>query len=82
MGGLLRLFHKQPKSKFYKSAARRSSNMSKGELLDWLDSTGTELARVIYDHRRIPTQQTAEEIMWAAHAISALADELAGRYKT
>lgn len=70
------------KSRFYKSAARRAKNMSKGELLDWLDSTGTELARTVYDHRRTPTQQTAEEIMWAAHALSALADELAIRYRT
>jgi hypothetical protein len=81
---VLEKFLKQRKvttDKTYARAATRSATLGKGELLDSMDVTGSELARVLSAYRRNPDSSYTYVIAEGAKALSAMADELYKRSK-
>lgn len=77
---LFRRQHKITTDKTYVKAASRAANLGKGSLLDSMDVTGSELARVLSVYRRTPDSSCAYVIAEGATALAALANELYSRH--
>jgi hypothetical protein len=53
--------------------------MSRGDLIDWIDSTGSDIAKHVNNYRRQPNDVTAAVMKETALALAVMCDELAGR---
>lgn len=65
----------------YNSAVNRSKRMTKGELLDHIDTSITSLGMQLSKYRQSPNDIATFELRQAAMALAVLADELDGRRK-
>lgn len=80
---MLGLFRKQRKittDKTYAKTSERAAKLGKGELLDSMDVTGSEIARVLSAYRRNPDSSYTYVMSEAARALAAIADELYRRH--
>ncbi len=60
---------------------KRAKNLGKGDLLDWIDMAGTQLARDVQSYRQHPEGMTAHIIKDNALVLAGLCDELAQRHQ-
>ena len=64
----------------YSRAHNRAAAMGISDMIDWIDATGTDMARDASDFRRHRSPSTAHEIRDKALIIAAMADAMEKRF--
>lgn len=70
---------KQSYSRDYHKAASRAVSMSQGQLIDWIDSTGSEVAQSMSTYHRNNNKDYLRQAAKCAAVLYALLEESANR---